>query len=43
LLHLNFEPVNIFPRAFAFVKYLMGRLPHSRTRALDISPGMSSM
>jgi len=39
LIHLNFEPVNIFPRASRFLEYLGPRLQNSATKALDISPG----
>jgi UDP-MurNAc hydroxylase len=39
LIHLNFEPVNIFPRAGAFVRYLDRRLPGVSTTWREISPG----
>jgi UDP-MurNAc hydroxylase len=39
LIHLNFEPVNIFPRASKFLDYLRPRLAKSLTKALDIAPG----
>lgn len=39
LMHLNFEPVNIFPRAYRFLEYLRPRLANSMTKALDIAPG----
>ena len=38
LLHLNFEPVNIFPRAFAFLEYLSRRLAYFGIRALKYQP-----
>lgn len=39
LIHLNFEPVNIFPRAPQLLQYLTKRLPHSETRFVDVIPG----
>jgi UDP-MurNAc hydroxylase len=39
LLHLNFEPVNIFPRAPQFLDFLRARLPDLPTKLLDITPG----
>jgi UDP-MurNAc hydroxylase len=39
LLHLNFEPVNIFPRSAMFLDFLRQRLADSGTRLFDIMPG----
>jgi UDP-MurNAc hydroxylase len=39
LMRLNFEPVNIFPRASQFLEYLRNRLARSETRLADIMPG----
>jgi UDP-MurNAc hydroxylase len=39
LMHLNFERVNIFPRAPKFLEYLGKRLADSPTHALNIMPG----
>jgi UDP-MurNAc hydroxylase len=39
LMHLNFERVNIFPRASKFLDFLDTRLSDSRTKPLDIAPG----
>lgn len=39
LMHLNFEPVNIFPRASQFLEYLRTRLARTDTRLADIMPG----
>lgn len=39
LMHLNFERVNIFPRASKFLNFLDTRLSNSRTKHLDIAPG----
>jgi UDP-MurNAc hydroxylase len=39
LLHLNFESVNIFPRATQFLDFLRIRLADSPTRLFDIMPG----
>lgn len=39
LLHLNFEPVNIFPRAPQFLDFLRGRLPDSAAKLPEIMPG----
>jgi len=39
LLRLNFEPVNIFPRAPLLLQYLRGRLNGCGTLLLDIMPG----
>jgi UDP-MurNAc hydroxylase len=39
LVHINFEPVNIFPRAPKFLNFLEGRLNGSRPRLFDIMPG----
>ncbi|AKU90181.1 Rieske 2Fe-2S domain-containing protein [Vulgatibacter incomptus] len=39
LIHLNFEEVNIFPRAPAFFQFLQRRLKDSPTRLLDTLPG----
>jgi len=39
LLHLNFELVNIFPRAPQFLSFLRARLPNLPTKLLDIMPG----
>jgi len=39
LMRLNFEPVNIFPRASQFLEYLRNRLARTETRLADIMPG----
>lgn len=39
LLHINFEPVNIFPRAPQFLEFLRGRLNNSNLRLPEIMPG----
>jgi UDP-MurNAc hydroxylase len=39
LLYLNFEPVNIFPRAPRLIEYLKRRLPASTTLCPDLQPG----
>jgi len=39
LLHLNFEPVNIFPRAPQFLHFLRTRFPNLPTRLVDPMPG----
>jgi UDP-MurNAc hydroxylase len=39
LLHLNFEPVNIFPRAGQLLEYLDRRLPRSDTFWPELMPG----
>jgi UDP-MurNAc hydroxylase len=39
LLHLNFEPVNIFPRSAQFLEFLQNRLQSSATRLFDVMPG----
>ncbi len=39
LMHVNFEPVNIFPRAEKFLSYLQTRLANSSTLCLEITPG----
>jgi UDP-MurNAc hydroxylase len=39
LVHLNFEPVNIFPRAARLMEYLNHRLPASPTTYQDLQPG----
>jgi UDP-MurNAc hydroxylase len=39
LLHLNFQPVNIFPRAHKFLDYLRQRSPGADTQLFDIMPG----
>lgn len=39
LIHLNFEPVNIFPRGPKFLEYLQKRLKKLTTQAFDIMPG----
>jgi UDP-MurNAc hydroxylase len=39
LVHLNFEPVNIFPGVPKLIHYLEKRLADSPTRIMDISPG----
>jgi UDP-MurNAc hydroxylase len=39
LLHINFQPVNIFPRAAQFLEYLRTRTVACETRLLDIMPG----
>ena len=39
LFHLNFEPVNIFPRGPKFLAYLEKRLKNSPTQWYDIMPG----
>lgn len=39
LMRLNFEPINIFPRASQFLEYLRNRLARSETRLMDIMPG----
>jgi UDP-MurNAc hydroxylase len=39
LMHLNFEPVNIFPRASQFLAYLRNRLAPTQTRLADVMPG----
>jgi UDP-MurNAc hydroxylase len=39
LMHLNFERVNIFPRAPKFLEYLDKRLADSSTQCLNMMPG----
>ena len=39
LIHLNFEPVNIFPRAPQVIEYLDKRLPRADTKWPDLMPG----
>lgn len=39
LMHLNFEPVNIFPRAPEFITYLNRRLPGCPITSPPIAPG----
>jgi UDP-MurNAc hydroxylase len=39
LIHLNFEPVNIFPRASKCLSYLRGRLLNSPAQLIEIMPG----
>jgi UDP-MurNAc hydroxylase len=39
LIHLNFEPVNIFPRATQLIEFLDARLKHSTTAWPDLMPG----
>jgi len=39
LMHLNFEPVNVFPRAPQFLKFLQGRLRHTGTMLTEMMPG----
>ncbi len=39
LMHLNFESINVFPRAAKFLDYLSHRLTGALTKALDIAPG----
>lgn len=39
LIHLNFEPVNIFPRAPQLLSYLSGRLRGSESLFYDMMPG----
>ncbi|MBA3261980.1 MAG: MBL fold metallo-hydrolase [Thermoleophilaceae bacterium] len=39
LVHLNFEPVNIFPRAEQLIEYLDKRLPGSTTKWPEVMPG----
>jgi len=39
LLHLNFEPVNIFPRAPQLFDFLRARLPNLPSKLLEIMPG----
>lgn len=39
LLHINFEPVNIFPRASQFLEFLDRRLPKSETLCSELMPG----
>jgi len=39
LIQLNFERVNIFPRAPKLLRYLDKRLPNSHTRCMEIMPG----
>src|SRR4051812_12375680 len=39
LLHVNFEPTNIFPRAQNFLSYLCKRLAKSATCSMEITPG----
>lgn len=39
LLHLNFEPVNIFPRAPEFLEFLHGRLQCKDVLLPDVTPG----
>jgi UDP-MurNAc hydroxylase len=39
LFHINFEPVNIFPRSSQFLKYLDERLPNIASKWTDIMPG----
>lgn len=41
LLHLNFEPVNIFPRAPKLLEFLGQRLPQSATQFSEMMPGDS--
>src|SRR4029077_5260323 len=39
LLHLNFEPVNIFPRAPQFMSFLRERLGNLQMRFFEMMPG----
>jgi len=39
LLHLNFQKVNIFPRAALFLEFLRNRLPDLDTQLTEIMPG----
>jgi UDP-MurNAc hydroxylase len=39
LVHLNFEQVNIFPRASRLIPYLEARLPGTETQWPDLMPG----
>jgi len=39
LLHINFQPVNIFPRASQFFEYLRTRTMACETQLLDVMPG----
>ena len=39
LMHLNFEPVNVFPRAPRLLKFLHGRLRHTGTMLTEMMPG----
>lgn len=39
LIHLNFEPVNIFPRAPKLIEYLQRRLPDATTAWPELMPG----
>jgi UDP-MurNAc hydroxylase len=39
LLHLNFQPVSIFPRAPQFLDFLRTRFPNLPTRLRDVMPG----
>lgn len=39
LLHLNFEPVNIFPRAPQFLDFLRGRLSNPGLKLMEVMPG----
>jgi UDP-MurNAc hydroxylase len=39
LLHINFQPANIFPRAPQFFEFLRQRLPASATELAEIMPG----
>jgi UDP-MurNAc hydroxylase len=39
LMHLNFERLNVFPRAAKFLSYLDTRLDQTTTQALSMAPG----
>jgi UDP-MurNAc hydroxylase len=39
LMHLNFERLNVFPRAAKFLSYLCPRLAGGSTQALNMTPG----
>jgi len=39
LLHLNFQPVNIFPRAPQFLQFLRNCFPHLETELMEVMPG----
>ena len=41
LAHINFEPVNIFPRAAEFLDYFAGRLGSSDVKCVALDPGDS--
>jgi UDP-MurNAc hydroxylase len=39
LMHLNFQPINIFPRAPQFLEFLEGRLGSMETTVVEMMPG----